>query len=85
MLNYFWYLYIPLEFGLEHVLKIDLFQVTPQSLKNLMQTESAHMLMPYWDRQMKRIDNPNDGFKFSALGEFHSKFYISESRANLEN
>ena len=34
-----------------------------------MQTESAHMIMPYWERQMKRVDNPTDGMKFKALGK----------------
>ena len=44
--------------------------MTPRSLINLIQTEQAHMIMQYWDRQMKIVDNPADGCKFRALGKF---------------
>ena len=44
--------------------------MTPRSLINLIQTEQAHMIMQYWDRQMKIVDNPIDGCKFRALGKF---------------
>ena len=43
--------------------------MTPRSLINLIQTEQAHMIMQYWDRQMKIVDNPADGCKFRALGK----------------